>query len=104
MIFATKKLFSFVKIILFIFFVHLSIELKSADKSPFVHNSGQIIDQYFNSRNDILYSSEFKGLNFFLKKDGFSYQVSKGNGSKEIEFGDQKIKTFENFIIHRLDI
>lgn len=43
----------------------------------FIENKGQISDQYFNPRPDVLFSSEHNGLVYHLKKDGISYQQYK---------------------------
>lgn len=47
-------------------------------KGPlFQENLGQVYNQFYESRPDILFSGSSEGLNFHLKKNGISYQLSK---------------------------
>lgn len=56
-------------------------------KGPsFQENLGQVHDQFYNPRPDVLYSGSVNGLVYHLKRDGVSYQLSKilnGSVNKE---------------------
>ncbi|MEQ8325063.1 MAG: T9SS type A sorting domain-containing protein [Vicingaceae bacterium] len=49
----------------------------SAGEIKFTENKGQIHDQNFEARPDVLFSGEAKGMVFHLRKDGVSYQLYK---------------------------
>jgi hypothetical protein len=64
---------------------------KAQSKSPdiqsiaFTENKGQIVDQFYRSRPDILYSGSDGAMCFFLKKDGVSYQFNQIQTDKASE-------------------
>lgn len=41
----------------------------------FEENKGQVRNQYWHPRPDVLFTSEINGLNFYILKDGLSYQL-----------------------------
>ena len=43
----------------------------------FEENKGQVHDQFYNSRPDVLYTGEQSGMTFHLRRDGISYQLYK---------------------------
>lgn len=49
-------------------------------------NKGQVHDQYFQSRQDILYSGVSGNLGFYLKNDGLHYQLSKVESWKKDKY------------------
>lgn len=46
-------------------------------KPGFTENKGQISDQYFQSRSDILFAGSISDLDFYIKNDGISYQLNR---------------------------
>ena len=49
----------------------------------FTENKGQISDQNYNPRPDVLFSGEANGLQFHIRKDGVSYQTSRVDSWKQ---------------------
>ena len=49
----------------------------------FTENKGQISDQNYNPRPDVLFSGEANGLTFHIRKDGISYQTSRVDSWKQ---------------------
>ena len=49
----------------------------------FTENKGQISDQNYNPRPDVLFSGATNGLTFHIRKDGISYQTSRVDSWKE---------------------
>ena len=49
----------------------------------FTENKGQISDQNYNPRPDVLFSGEANGLTFHIRKDGVSYQTSRVDSWKQ---------------------
>lgn len=62
-------------------------ETEPNKKSPivFTENKGQVSDQNYKPRPDVLFSGTDDGLVFHLKKDGISYQLSKIVENKVID-------------------
>jgi len=56
---------------------------KVQDNLVFIENSGQVKDQFGNSRPDILYYGKSEVMNFFIRKNGMSYQLSRVESWKE---------------------
>lgn len=56
-------------------FTSYAREGSSEVKATFKENKGQLHDQFNQSRNDILYYGNTKGMSYYLKKDGISYQL-----------------------------
>lgn len=64
------------------------IEEKLNDKKNEVsleENKGQMKDQNWKSRQDVLYSGSSEGMNFFIRNSGISYQLSRVESWKEEE-------------------
>ena len=57
----------------------------SGKKINFTENKGQVHDQNYKARPDVLFGGTDGSLVFHLKKDGVSYQLSKVNNWKEEE-------------------
>ncbi len=72
----------------------------------FKENKGQVCDQNYMPRPDVLYSGNANGLNFHLTKSGVSYQLQKVVKWKDIEVegAKEKINTPEIISIYRIDI
>ena len=49
----------------------------------FTENKGQISDQNYNPRPDVLFSGAANGLQFYIRKDGISYQTSRVDSWKQ---------------------
>lgn len=58
----------------------------------FKENKGQICDQNYNPRPDVLFNGNANGLNFYLTQTGISYQLSRVQSWKEIEDKGRLIK------------
>jgi uncharacterized repeat protein (TIGR01451 family) len=54
----------------------------------FEENKGQMKDQNWKSRPDVLYSGSSEGMNFFIRNSGISYQLSRVESWKEEEEED----------------
>ena len=73
----------------------------------FTENKGQISDQHFNLRPDVLFSGETDGMVYHLRNNGVSYQFSKVDSWTP--FGEsgpkrEEILVPEEITIHRTDI
>lgn len=72
----------------------------------FQENKGQICDQNYKPRPDVLFSGMANGLNYHLTKTGISYQLSKVENWREVT--EQKSKTTlkapEKTSIYRVDV
>lgn len=72
------------------FFLLLNFRCLSSTEKPishqakvsFIENKGQIYDQYFKTRKDILFAGNSGALNYFLSKNSISYQIIKKEGSE----------------------
>ena len=53
----------------------------------FTENKGQVSDQHYNPRPDVLYSGNSGGLNFHIRTDGISYQMTRIDSWKEDDMG-----------------
>jgi hypothetical protein len=60
-------------------------QLKSQASAVFEENKGQMKDQNWKSRPDVLYSGSSEGMNFFIRNSGISYQLSRVESWKEEE-------------------
>ena len=49
----------------------------------FTENKGQVSDQNYNPRPDVLFSGVANGLQFHIRKDGVSYQTSRVDSWKQ---------------------
>lgn len=82
---------------------------KKISAISFQENKGQIKDQHWQPRPDILYSGESQGLIYHLKKNGWHYQLSqlsKWRQSTEEEnyFRKEQEQIAEEITIYRLDV
>ena len=50
---------------------------KTKSTISFTENKGQVSDQNYNPRPDVLFSGVANGLTFHIRKDGVSYQTSR---------------------------
>lgn len=77
-----------------------------AQTITFTENKGQISDQFYKSRFDVLFFGSFDGVAFHLRNKGISYQLSNVNTWKEVE--DLKTKEMrkvaDQVTTYRLDI
>ena len=60
-------------------------QLKNRASAVFEENKGQMKDQNWKSRQDVLYSGSSEGMNFFIRNSGISYQLSRVESWKEEE-------------------
>ena len=72
----------------------------------FTENKGQVGDQNFKPRPDVLYSGNEGALTFHIKNNGISYQLSKVNSWREEKDPKtrENIKVIEKQTISRIDI
>ncbi|MBA3682726.1 MAG: SBBP repeat-containing protein, partial [Bacteroidetes bacterium] len=77
----------------------------------FLENKGQVYDQYYKARPDILFSCEANSIDYFLKNNGISYQLSRVDSWKEqkdlfkIPLGKKTInQVVDKMTIYRLDV
>ncbi len=72
----------------------------------FTENKGQVHDQNYNARPDVLFSGTDGSLVFYLKNNGISYQLSKVDSWKEVEdeYTKEKRKELDKGTIYRLDV
>lgn len=72
----------------------------------FKENKGQVCDQFYNPRPDVLFSGQNKGLTYHLLNNGISYQLNKVDSWRTEE--DTKTLTKHNvaseYTIYRIDI
>lgn len=75
-------------------------------KISFTENKGQICDQNFNLRPDVLFSGNYKGLNYHLFKSGVSYQIFKVNSSQKanVNKNNNTKELPSEYTIYRVDI
>lgn len=108
------------KIVLLLFLIKVSAI--NASKKPilqntsgnlkFIENKGQVSDQFSEKRSDVLFVGNVGETNFYLKKNGISYQFSKVLKWKELDTNSLKyghgraayLKISEKTEIYRLDI
>lgn len=80
------------------------------DHCYFRENKGQVSDQFFNSRKDVLFSGTDGRLSYFLKETGISYQLSRID--KKVNMKRNKFSSslaseesyIEQFSFYRIDI
>lgn len=53
--------------------------------AAFEENKGQLKDQFWNSRPDVLFYGTSEGMNYFIKNTGMSYQLSRAESWKDKE-------------------
>ncbi len=82
-----KKLFTIsivTSTLLFSTSIAFSIETPKNGPVFFQENKGQICDQNFKPRTDVLYSGVSNGMVYHLTQKGVSYQLSKIDSWKEV--------------------
>jgi len=72
----------------------------------FTENKGQVYDQNYKARPDVLYGAMSGNMAVYIKKNGVSYQLYRAESYKEVEDikTKQKRKEVENQVIYRIDI
>ena len=60
-----------------IFSQHEEKFIDKKNELSFEENKGQMKDQNWKSRPDVLYSGSSEGMNFFIRNSGISYQLSR---------------------------
>ncbi len=104
-----KKLFTIsivTSTLLFSTSIAFSIETPKNGPVFFQENKGQICDQNFKPRTDVLYSGVSNGMVYHLTQKGVSYQLSKIDSWKEVngKAPSSKVKVPESSTIYRVDI
>jgi hypothetical protein len=98
-----KAKIRFSAFLLFFAVCHLLVGQNS--KIVFVENKGQVSDQSNRPRKDILFVATDSKLNYYFKKSGFSYQVSKVLEEKEQKKSESiAYKLAEKILVHRIDV
>lgn len=79
---------------------------KTLSGISFTENKGQVSDQYFRPRPDVLFGGTDGNLVFHLKNNGISYQLNKIDTWKDVEDirTKEKRKEIDKSTIYRLDI
>lgn len=88
------------------------IELPAQPKQTlsFTENKGQIVDQNFNQRKDVLFGGNANGLTFHLRNNGISYQLNHIDKWKEVKNGPTSVSKIKmdsipsQQTIYRIDI
>ncbi len=72
----------------------------------FTENKGQVIDQNYQARPDILFGGQTNGLTFHLRNNGISYQLNRVDSWKEEKDlkTKEKRKVINQQTIYRIDI
>jgi hypothetical protein len=72
----------------------------------FIQNKGQIHDQYYNPRPDVLFGATAGNMTFHLKTNGVSYQLTLVDSYKEVEDSktNQTRKVIDQQTIYRIDL
>jgi hypothetical protein len=86
--------------------------IKSSNTISFEENKGQVKDQHWQPRPDVLFSGESNGLVYHIRENGISYQLSRVESWKEEDdcFGLPKIDSSESrrmadeIGIYRIDV
>jgi len=74
------------------------------NKVLFTENKGQVHDQYYKSRPDVLFSSISDGLVCHLKSNGLSYQLNRVDKWREEKHKSVTNKIAEKSTIYRVDL
>lgn len=86
----------------------IEFALKNLSQDGFRENLGQITDQHFNERKDILYSVSDQQINMYFKRTGFSYQIQKIEDfavtNRSFSFGKNRISKPPKVLTHRVDV
>ena len=75
-------------------------------KIVFTENKGQVADQNYKTRKDVLYSATSGALTFHVKNNGISYQLSRVDRWKEAKgkYENESHAVAEQRTIYRLDL
>lgn len=81
----------------------------TAKQLCFTQNKGQITNQLYQARPDVLFGGQNQGLTFHLKTNGISYQLSRIDAYKKDEFLKEVNKKFKQKLadkktLYRVDI
>lgn len=90
--------------LVFVSKITFAIQPQLKQNIRFTENKGQVCDQNFVSRPDVLFISDANGLNFHLTKSSISYQIQKVHSEKEIETNGTKNKIPDQISIYRVDV
>ncbi len=79
---------------------------EKASSIAFKENKGQVCDQFYNPRPDVLFSGQSKDLTYHLLSNGISYQITKIDNWKMEENPKTltKNKVIDHYSIYRTDI
>lgn len=110
-----STLFSFTLRVSLLIFTMASHSFAQLQKAPlaglpgsFTENKGQVCDQDFKARKDILFSGYAQGMAYHLKNNGISYQLSRTEAPKEsVDYKpapSQVRKEADLYSIYRVDI
>ncbi|MCK6641142.1 MAG: T9SS type A sorting domain-containing protein [Bacteroidia bacterium] len=78
------------------------IQSNICEEVRFMENKGQVHDQYYKTRTDVLFAGRSSGMIFHLRNAGISYQLSRQDSTKISILGrDSVIKTTT---IYRVDL
>lgn len=79
---------------------------KKLHNITFKENKGQVCDQFYNPRPDVLFSGNANGLTYHLLSNGLSYQLHKADSWITEEDAKTRIKNkvAESYTIYRVDI
>jgi hypothetical protein len=83
---------------------NLQKKLNGEKEICFTENKGQITDQHYRPRRDIMFGGRTGQMAFHLRKNGISYQLSKVDSWKEKETKGGVVKLVDHSTVHRLDI
>ena len=77
-----------------------------SSKISFIENKGQIHDQNYNPRPDVLFGAMAGNMAFHLKTNGVSYQLTKIDGYKAVEDSktNQTRKVMDQQTNYRIDL
>ena len=79
---------------------------QSKSNIQFVENKGQVKDQNYQARTDILFSATAGKMDIFFRNNGVSYQLYRTDKWKEIEVikNKKKVKVADQQTIYRIDL
>lgn len=86
-------------------------QLKNQVSAVFEENKGQMKDQNWNPRPDVLYSGNSEGMNFYIRNSGMSYQLTRIDSWKDedrkLDIADSapkdKLQVPNQFSTYRVD-
>ena len=79
---------------------------RKSQRITFKENKGQVCDQFYKPRPDVLFSGQNNGLTYHLLNNGISYQLNKVDSWKTEEDAKTltKYKVTSEYTIYRIDI